>query len=175
MKHISLNTQWFFSEVTWPFKAMLIFIRGDAVVIIDEAQLLSPKAMESIRLLSNFETATMKLLQIILVGQPELKLLLDRSDLRQVKQRINIRYHLPSLSREEIGSYIRHRLSIAGCHKEIFTDQALDLIHRLSEGVPRLINAIADRAMLAAFTQSAPLVMPSMVDYAHSDLQGIHA
>lgn len=145
----------------------------NAVVIIDEAQLLSPKAMESIRLLSNFETPTMKLLQIVLVGQPELKTLLDQPGLRQVKQRINVRYHLPSLSREEVSSYIAHRLGIAGADKTFFTEQAIDVIYQHSEGVPRLINALADRALMAAFTQSSKLIVPSMVEYAYSDLQGV--
>ena len=147
----------------------------NAVVIIDEAQLLTPKAMESIRLLSNFETTTMKLLQIVLVGQPELKDLLERNDLRQVKQRINIRYHLPSLTRDEVGHYIAHRLSVAGTDKSFFTEESLDLIHRITDGIPRLINALTDRAMLAAYTQSSKLILPSMVEYANSDLQGVHA
>ncbi len=147
----------------------------NAVVIIDEAQLLTPKAMESIRLLSNFETTTMKLLQIVLVGQPELKVLLDRSDLRQVKQRINVRYHLPALTREELGHYITHRLSIAGTDKSFFTEESLDLIHQMTDGIPRLINALTDRAMLAAYTQNSKLIVPSMVEYANSDLQGVHA
>jgi general secretion pathway protein A len=147
----------------------------NAVVIIDEAQLLTPKGMESIRLLSNFETTTMKLLQIVLVGQPELKVLLDRQDLRQVKQRINIRYHLPSLTREELGHYIGHRLSIAGTDKIYFTEQSIDLVHQMSGGVPRVINALCDRAMLAAYSQNSKLIVPSMVEYANADLQGIHA
>ncbi len=146
----------------------------NAMVIIDEAQLLTPKAMESIRLLSNFETATMKLLQIVLVGQPELKVLLDRQDLRQVKQRINIRYHLPALSREEVGHYIAHRLSVAGSDKIYFTEQAIDMIHQISAGIPRVINALADRAMLAAYSQNSKLIVPSMIEYANSDLQGVH-
>jgi general secretion pathway protein A len=147
----------------------------NAVVIIDEAQLLTPKAMESIRLLSNFETPTTKLIQIVLVGQPELKVLLDRQDLRQVKQRINIRYHLPALSREEAGHYIGHRLSVAGTDKIFFTEQAIDLVHQMSSGVPRVINALADRAMLAAYTQNSKLIVPSMVEYANADMQGIHS
>lgn len=147
----------------------------NAVVIIDEAQLLSAKAMESIRLLSNFETATQKLLQIVLVGQPELKILLDRQDLRQVKQRINIRYHIPSLTREEVGHYISHRLSIAGTDKIYFSEQAVDTVFQISSGVPRLINALSDRAMMAAYSQNQKLILPSMVEYANADLQGIHS
>lgn len=147
----------------------------NAVVIIDEAQLLTPQALESIRLLSNFETATMKLLQIVLVGQPELKNLLERPELRQVKQRINVRYHLPALSREEVSLFIAHRLSVAGAAGTYFTEASIDLIYQISGGVPRLINALADRAMMAAYTQSSKLVVPSMVEYANADLQGVHS
>lgn len=147
----------------------------NAVVIIDEAQLLTVKAMESIRLLSNFETATQKLLQIVLVGQPELKTLLDRSDLRQVNQRISIRYHLPALTREEVGNYIAHRLSVAGTDKIYFSEQAIDTVFQISGGVPRLINALSDRAMMAAYTQSSKLIVPSMVEHANADLQGVHS
>lgn len=147
----------------------------NAMIIIDEAQLLTPKALESIRLLSNFETSTQKLLQIVLVGQPELKTLLDRSDLRQLKQRITIRYHLPALTRQELPNYIAHRLNVAGSDKSFFTEQALDLIYQMSGGVPRLINALADRSMLAAYAQKSTLIVPSMVEYANADLEGVHS
>lgn len=147
----------------------------NAMIIIDEAQLLSPKALESIRLLSNFETSTQKLLQIVLVGQPELKTLLARSDLRQLKQRITIRYHLPALTRDEIENYITHRLNIAGSEGSFFTEQSLDLIYQMSGGVPRLINALADRSLLAAYAQKSTVVVPSMVEYANADLEGVHS
>ncbi|HLD50094.1 MAG TPA: AAA family ATPase [bacterium] len=145
----------------------------NAVVIIDEAQLLSPKALEQIRLLSNFETTNRKLLQIILAGQPELKELLDRPDLVQLKQRIAIRSHLPELSREEAGDYIERRLKVAGAQGTFFTPSALDLIYQISSGIPRLINVLADRAMMTAFTQNIRLIENSMVEYAQADLAGV--
>lgn len=147
----------------------------NAIVIIDEAQLLSPKALEQIRLLSNLETATQKLLQIILVGQPELKDLLSRADLKQLHQRITVRYHLPELSREEVGEYIAHRLGVAGAQSDLFTPEAIELIYQLSSGIPRIINVLADRALLGAYTQNSRVVVPSMVEYAQSDLAGVHA
>ncbi len=147
----------------------------NAVIVIDEAQLLTPKALEQIRLLSNLETTTQKLLQIVLVGQPELKKHLERPELRQLKQRVMIRYHLPALTREEIGDYLAHRLSVAGTDKNFFSEQAMDLIFQISGGIPRIINVLADRAMTAAFTQNSKLVVPSMVEAAQSDLEGVHA
>lgn len=145
----------------------------NAIVIIDEAQLLSPKALEQIRLLSNLETSTQKLLQIILVGQPELKDLLNRKDLVQLYQRITIRYHLTVLTREEVEDYIRHRLQVAGAEGEHFTPEAYEKIFQIAGGVPRLVNVLADRALMAAFTQSTRLIDAGMVDYAYSDLQGV--
>ena len=146
----------------------------NAVIIIDEAQLLSPKALEQIRLLSNLETTTQKLLQIVLVGQPELKNHLERPDLKQLKQRIMIRYHLPALTREEVADYLSYRLSVAGTDKNFFSQEAMDLIYQISGGVPRIINVLADRAMTAAFTQNSQLIVPSMVGAAQADLEGAH-
>lgn len=145
----------------------------NAIAIIDEAQLLSPRALEQIRLLSNLETATQKLLQIILVGQPELRSNLNRKDLVQLYQRITIRYHLTALSREDTENYLAHRLSIAGAEGNFFSTEAVDLIFQLSSGVPRLINVLADRAMMAAYTQTCKVIGPSMVEEAHNDLQGV--
>ena len=147
----------------------------NAVVIIDEAQLLSPKVLEQVRLLSNLETSTQKLLQIILAGQPELKDLLDRPDLVQLRQRITIRYHLPELSRDEIGNYISHRLRVAGADGNFFSEDALELMYQISAGIPRIINVLADRAMLAAFTQNTRLIGPSMIECAQADVAGVHA
>ncbi len=138
--------------------------RGRRVVlIVDEAQNLSPEVLEQIRLLTNLETETQKLLQIILIGQPELRKLLAREDLRQLAQRITGRYHLDPLSREETAAYIRHRLRVAGATRDVFTRAALREIYRVSGGIPRLINIVCDRALLGAYTQdqhqvSAPLV-----------------
>lgn len=123
------------------------------VVIIDEAQNLSFEALEQVRLLTNLETATQKLLQIILLGQPELREMLARPELRQLAQRITARYHLTPLSAEETEAYVHHRLSVAGCTRSPFTRLALRAIHRRSGGVPRLINVICERALLAGYAQ----------------------
>ncbi|HOE69226.1 MAG TPA: AAA family ATPase [Candidatus Omnitrophota bacterium] len=144
----------------------------NAVLIIDEAQLLPPKALEQIRLLSNLETTSQKLLQIILMGQPELNDLLNRPDLKQLKQRIAVRCHLPELNLEELGQYLTHRLSVAGVSREIFMPDAVRRVHELSSGIPRVVNILADRALLAAFTAESPCVDANMVECAESDLQG---
>ncbi|HEY1899004.1 MAG TPA: AAA family ATPase [Steroidobacteraceae bacterium] len=123
------------------------------VLIVDEAQNLAPEVLEQVRLLTNLETNTQKLLQIILIGQPELRELLDRNELRQLAQRITGRYHLCPLSVEETAAYVRHRLRVAGAISDIFTPQALRELHRLAHGVPRLINVLGDRALLGAYTQ----------------------
>ena len=122
-------------------------------VLIDEAHLLERDVLEQVRLLTNLETPTRKLLQIILIGQPELRDLLARDDLRQVDQRITGRYHLAPLDVDEAAAYVRHRLRVAGARTEIFTPRALRTLHRVSGGFPRLINIIADRAMLAAYVR----------------------
>ena len=147
----------------------------NAIVIIDEAHLLSPRALEQVRLLSNLETSTKKLLQIILMGQPELKDLLNRPDLAQLRQRITIRYHLPELAKEEVTNYIAHRLTVAGAERSFFTAEACDMIYQLSSGIPRVINVLADRAMMSAFTQNSMEVGASMVECAQADLEGVHA
>jgi general secretion pathway protein A len=133
------------------------------IVIVDEAQNLSAETLEQVRLLTNLETATQKLLQIILIGQPELRELLDRNDLRQLAQRITGRYHLQPLSRDETQGYVRHRLRVAGASGEIFTAGALREVHRLSSGVPRVINVSCDRALLGAYTQETRKVTASLV------------
>jgi general secretion pathway protein A len=126
--------------------------RGRRVVlIIDEAQNLDPEVLEQVRLLTNLETTTRKLLQIILIGQPELIDLLDQEDLRQVAQRVTARYHLLPFSANETVAYIRHRLAVAGQPERVFSMHALREIHRLSRGVPRLVNVICDRSLLGAY------------------------
>lgn len=147
----------------------------NAVVIIDEAQLMRPKALEQVRLLSNLETATQKLLQIILIGQPELRDLLNRKDLVQLYQRVTIRYHLKALSRAEVEEYIEHRLKVAGAQESYFTSDAIDYIYQVTGGVPRLMNVLADRALMAAFTKSTKVITNSVVEYAQDDLQGVRA
>jgi general secretion pathway protein A len=133
------------------------------VLIIDEAQNLSADVLEQVRLLTNLETATQKLLQIILIGQPELRRLLGRDDMRQLSQRVTARYHLEPISREEADAYIRHRLQICGASKVIFDKRAVDLIHELSGGIPRLINVLCDRALLGAYVEGNSTVNSKVV------------
>ena len=124
------------------------------VLLIDEAQNLSPEVLEQVRLLTNLETEREKLLQVILIGQPELRALLARDDLRQLAQRITARYHLEPMNRAETEAYVRHRLQVAGAGGTLFTRGALDALQRLSGGVPRLINVLADRALLGAYVEN---------------------
>jgi general secretion pathway protein A len=133
------------------------------VLVVDEAQNLAPEVLEQVRLLTNLETETQKLLQIILIGQPELRELLGRVELRQLAQRITGRYHLDPLSRDETAAYVRHRLRVAGATREIFGNGALREIHRLSGGVPRLVNIICDRALLGAFTEDRHAISAGVV------------
>jgi len=142
------------------------------IVIVDEAQNLSAETLEQVRLLTNLETATQKLLQIILIGQPELRELLDRNDLRQLAQRVTGRYHLTPLSREETEAYVRHRLRVAGAAGEIFTPRALREVHRLTEGVPRVINVTCDRALLGAYTQESPKITAPLIRQAAGEVYG---
>jgi len=123
------------------------------VLLIDEAQNLSREVLEQVRLLTNLETADEKLLQIILIGQPELKGLLAREDLRQLAQRITARYHLEPLTRDETRAYIQHRLRVCGGPIDLFTPAAMDEVRRLSDGVPRLINILCDRALLGGYVE----------------------
>jgi general secretion pathway protein A len=142
------------------------------VLVVDEAQNLAPEVLEQVRLLTNLETETQKLLQIILIGQPELRELLGRNELRQLAQRITGRYHLDPLSGDEASAYVRHRLRVAGSTREIFTNGALREMQRLSGGVPRLINIIADRALLGAFTEDRHVVNGSVVRRAAGEVFG---
>lgn len=128
------------------------------VLIIDEAQSLSTDALEQVRLLTNLETTNTKLLQIILVGQPELRDLLARDNLRQLAQRITARYHLLPISRRETSAYIRHRLQLTEARSDVFDERAIELIHDLTHGIPRLINVVCDRAMLGAYTEGTQQV-----------------
>jgi general secretion pathway protein A len=142
------------------------------IVLVDEAQNLSIEVLEQVRLLTNLETPTQKLLQIILIGQPELRELLDRTDLRQLAQRITGRYHLMPLSREETKGYVRHRLKVAGASEEIFTPGALTELHRLSLGIPRVINVACDRALLGAYTQEMKKISAALVRRAAGEVYG---
>jgi general secretion pathway protein A len=147
--------------------------RGRRVVlIVDEAQNLSFETLEQVRLLTNLETATTKLLQIILIGQDELRALLGQPDLRQLAQRITGRYHLSPLSPEESAGYVKHRMRVAGATAEAFTPSALREIHRLSGGIPRVINVICDRALLGAYTREDHRVGPNYVRLAAAEVYG---
>jgi general secretion pathway protein A len=149
--------------------------RGEnAVVIIDEAQNLSVECLEEIRMLSNLETTREKLLQIVLVGQPELRQKLGISSLRQLNQRIALRYHLQPLDLEMTREYINFRLRVAGGMDQVhFTLPALQLIHQYSQGIPRLINILCDKALLAAYVSESRVVTPSLVKTALADLEPI--
>jgi general secretion pathway protein A len=142
------------------------------VLVVDEAQNLSPDVLEQVRLLTNLETETQKLLQIILIGQPELREVLARPELRQLAQRITGRYHLEALRRRETVAYIRHRLRVAGSTRDTFTTGAMRELHRLSGGVPRIINVIADRALLGAYTREEPMVNGALVRRAATEVYG---
>jgi len=147
--------------------------RGRRVVlIVDEAQNLSAQTLEQVRLLTNLETATTKLLQIILIGQPELRDLLDQPDLRQLAQRITGRYHLSPLSTEETAGYVKHRMRVAGATAEAFTPGALREIYRLSGGIPRVVNVMCDRALLGAFTREDHRVGAAYIRMAASEVYG---
>jgi len=123
------------------------------VLIIDEAQNLSAVVLEQMRLLTNLETNERKLLQIILIGQPELTEMLERPELRQLSQRIIARYHLGPLSKPEVAAYVRHRLEIAGARRQLFPASLMGRLYRLSGGVPRVINVLCDRALLGTYVQ----------------------
>jgi general secretion pathway protein A len=142
------------------------------VLVVDEAQNLEPDVLEQVRLLTNLETETQKLLQIILIGQPELRRLLAREDLRQIAQRITARFHLDPLSRDETAAYVRHRLRVAGSTTEIFSRAALREIYRISGGIPRVINIVCDRAMLGAYTQELHQVPAWLVRRAGAEVFG---
>src|SRR4030081_782770 len=142
------------------------------VLVVDEAQNLSPDVLEQVRLLTNLETNTQKLLQIILIGQPELRELLARNELRQLAQRITGRYHLNPPSREETSAYVRHRLRVAGATTDILAPAALNEVFRLSQGVPRVINVICDRALLGAYSLDRHRVTTTLVRNAAGEVFG---
>jgi general secretion pathway protein A len=142
------------------------------ILVVDEAQNLSPAVLEQVRLLTNLETAKQKLLQIILIGQPELRDLLARNDLRQLAQRITGRYHLEPLTREESAQYIEHRLKVAGALGEVFDSGAKKAVFRLSGGVPRLINVICDRALLGAYSINSRRVNRRLARRAAAEVKG---
>jgi len=141
------------------------------LLIVDEAQNLQPSTLEEIRLLSNLETTTSKLIQIMLFGQPELDEMLDSKELRQLRQRISVRWALSPLTPEEVREYVRHRVRIAaGGECDLFSDRALRDISRRSHGIPRLVNLLADRALLAGYASGAKLIAPRSVRQAAAEI-----
>jgi general secretion pathway protein A len=145
----------------------------NAVLIIDEGQNLAPAVLEQIRMLSNLETERGKLLQIVLVGQPELRQQLARPELRQLNQRIALRYHLRPFDRRETGDYINHRLLVAGSHGGVrFTPRALKAIFHCSQGIARKINLICDGALLLAYVQGTPRIDHHIIQRADAELAG---
>lgn len=151
----------------------LVEQQKDAVLIIDEAQDLTDELLEQVRLLSNLETYDRKLLQIVLMGQPELRDRLNQHKLRQLRQRITVRYHLRPLKRGEVGQYIQHRLQVSGANgAPYFTAPAIWRIYRYSQGIPRLVNAICDKCLLAGFVQQVERIDYRMVGMAIRELEG---
>ena len=145
----------------------------ETVLIIDEAQDLTEDLLEQVRLLSNLETDDRKLLQIVLLGQPELRDRLNNHRLRQLRQRITVRYHLAPLSRQEVAQYVQHRLHVSGGNgTPSFSRMALWRIYRYSKGIPRLINALCDKSLLAGFVQQRLQIDFSMVGRAIRELEG---
>ncbi len=142
------------------------------ILIIDEAQNLSADVLEQLRLLTNLETNQCKLLQIILLGQPELKDMLSRPELRQLAQRITARYHLGPLSKKDVSAYVAHRLSIAGLRSQIFPPSILKKLFHISGGVPRLINILCDRALLGTFVQGKTRVNNNTLSKAAREVFG---
>jgi general secretion pathway protein A len=148
--------------------------RGNNVLlIIDEAQNLKPSLLEQIRLLSNIETEKEKLLQVILVGQPELNARLNLYELRQLRQRVMVRYHILPLEHDEIASYIEHRLNSAGLTGGIeFSKEAIQAISAFSSGTPRLINMICDRALLAGFAAETRKIDQAIINRCLQEFEG---
>lgn len=143
---------------------------GYSVLIIDEAQHLDFEVLELIRLLTNLETHEDKLLQIILLGQPELKARLERHDLRQLNQRFTARYHLKPLNRFQVAEYVRYRLKVAGSDRVLFSRSALRQLASLSSGIPRLINVIADRSLMGAYAEEREVVSAAIVKRAAKEV-----
>jgi general secretion pathway protein A len=145
---------------------------NNVIVIIDECQSLNVRQLEQIRLLSNLETEKEKLLQIILVGQPELGEKLKNPAIRQLTQRVSVHYHILPLQKEEIAQYINHRLKIAGAHPNLkFTPQAIETIYKISNGTPRVINIICDRALLAGFARETFTIDQALIQESAKEAQ----
>jgi general secretion pathway protein A len=143
------------------------------VVIIDEAHTLNPELLEEIRLLTNLETPSSKLLQVILLGQPEMDNILSQPQFLPLKQRINVRYRLKPLNREEMGEYILRRLRVAGARTtNLFTSGALKKIYQYSQGIPRLINIVCDNALTNGYASEKKIIDAEVIREVISDLEG---
>jgi len=174
--HIAYNSdKWSIKTAVDHISAYLLAAHAagqKTVLIIDEAQNLAPPVLEQIRLLTNLETNKCKLLQIIMIGQPELLDKLTRPDLRQLAQRITARYHLGPLAQKEIALYVKHRLTIAGLDDRLFSPSCMKRLAKLTGGVPRLINIICDRALLGAYAQGEKQVTLATLDQAAREIFG---
>jgi general secretion pathway protein A len=145
----------------------------NVILIIDEAQNLDPQLLEEVRLLTNLETPKSKLLQVILIGQPELDEILSRTECRQLKQRVSLRFHVRSLSKEETGEYIQHRLKKAGgVDTDLFAPKALDRIYKYSKGIPRLINIVCDNALLIGYAIDQKIIGEKIIREVIENLEG---
>lgn len=145
------------------------------VLVVDEAQNLTPDVLEQVRMISNLETVRDKLIQIILAGQPELNDVLQRHDLRQLSQRITIRCRLTPMNKHDTGDYIRHRLKVSGCRiPGLFSSGAVRRIYRYSRGVPRLINILCEQALVMAWTQESNIVTPAIATRVIKEAQPRH-
>ena len=151
-----------------------LLLNNNVVVIIDEAQNLSLRLLEQVRMLSNLESENEKLIQIVLVGQPELRKKLNMPQLRQLRQRIAVRYHIQALSREEVSEYISHRLRLSGADKRapIFEEKAIDEIFKYSGGIPRLVNIVCNKALLTGFVMEERLISEEIVKQCIAEIEG---
>lgn len=149
---------------------------SNVVLIIDEAQNLKPSILEEIRMLNNLETDKEKLFQIILVGQPELRNKLSSPELKQLRQRISVRFHITPLEKDEIEKYINHRLTVAGSTGRItFAPEAIDCIYRFSGGIPRIINTVCDKSLLAAYVAETRDITLPIVESSIQEIEGVLA
>lgn len=147
--------------------------RHNVVLVIDEAQNLSLRLLEQIRMLSNLETDKEKLIQIILVGQPELREKLAKPELEQLRQRIGVRYHMTPLDLDEVRTYIEHRLRVAGSDGSLtWTEDGIEEVYRCSKGIPRLINLVCDRSLLACYVQRIKRVDSEVVRHSYQEIAG---
>ena len=150
-------------------------LKNNVVLIIDEAQNLSSKLLEQVRMLSNLEAENEKLLQIILVGQPELREKLKSPALRQLRQRISVRYHIEALGREDVPFYISHRLDVAGANGSApsFDETALEEIYKYSGGIPRLVNVLCDKALLTAYVLERRHITGEIIQQSIREIEGV--